>query len=33
MDTVKYTLELQPYGRQTSTYQVRYFEGERRTPR
>jgi hypothetical protein len=33
LDTVKFTLELKPYGRQTFTYQVRYFEGERRTPR
>jgi len=33
LDTVKFTLELKPYGRQTFTYQVRYFEGERRNPR
>jgi len=33
LDTVKFTLELKPYGKQIFTYQVRYFEGERRNPR
>jgi hypothetical protein len=33
LDTVKFTLEMKPYGKQIFTYQVRYFEGERRNPR